>query len=423
MKKLVRKFLQSSSLLRNSFNLMVSVGVTALFGFVFWAIVARSFRSETVGLATTLLSMSSLLSLLGLAGFDTVFMRFLANSKKKNEQINSGMIIAAITSALIAGLFCILIPVFSNKLLFVDHNAWYVIGFIIFTIFTTWNTLTNAILIAYRRTSFVVAINIIFSAVKMSLPFVIHSGGPMTIFAFAGIAQAVNVVLSVTALMKYFNYVPSLKIHFDIVKETLHFGLATYFANVLNLLPDSALPLIILNKLGPVAAAYFYIAFTIANLLYTIAFSTTQALLAEASHNEAQILYYVRKSLKIASGLLLPATILVILLCPFILEFFGHDYRNGATNLLRILCISSPAVMLYSTLGVIFKLTHNLVAIVVTNATNAVVIVGLSLLLAKTWGLNGIGWIWLIGSVVSVGVGLIFAGKWYAQQRHALRDA
>jgi O-antigen/teichoic acid export membrane protein len=423
MKEVLKKFSRKNPLLANSFNLMVSAGVIALFGFIFWTLVAHSFRSQTVGLATTLLSMSSLLSLLGLAGFDTVFVRFLAKSKQRNEQINSGMIIAGLVSALIAGIFCALIPLLSSKLAFVNHNGWYITSFVIFTVFTTWNTLTNAVLIAYRRTSFVVSINIIFSAIKMSLPLVIHSGGPMTIFAFAGIAQVVNVVLSVVALVKYLDYRPSIKIHFDIVRETLRFGLATYIANILNLLPDSALPLIIVNKLGAIAAAYFFIAFTIANLLYTIAFSTTQALLAETSHNDAHILQDIRKGLRIASGLLVPATIFVIAFCPIILDIFGDNYRNGATSLLRIMSISSLPVMFYSVLGTVFKLTHNLRAILATTATNAVVIVALSLALARPWGLNGVGWIWLIGSCSSVCVGLPFIIHWYRKQRYILNEA
>src|SRR6185437_10405911 len=174
----IKAFSDKNSFAVSAINLMLSAGVTALFGFVFWTIVARSYHPETVGLATTLLSMSSLLSLLGLAGFDTVFVKFLPKFKHRNDQINSGLILASLATAIISGVFCILIPWLSPKLLFVQHNVWYILSFIFVTVLTTWNTLTNAIFIAYKRTSFVVAINIIFSAVKMLLPFLIPTGGP-----------------------------------------------------------------------------------------------------------------------------------------------------------------------------------------------------------------------------------------------------
>ena len=281
------------------------------------------------------------------------------------------------------------------------------VAFIIVTVFMTWNTLTNAILIAYRRTSFVLWIGIIFSALKIVLPFVVRSGGPMTIFVIVGISQIVNVLLSVAVLMRYFEYKPSLRIKFAIIRDTFRYGSAVYVASILNLLPDSILPLIVINNLGASAAAYFYIAFSIANLLYTIAFSTSQVLLAEASHDEEHFVEHLRKGLKIISGLMIPAVVLMVIFCPFILNFFGHEYRGGATTILRLLSLSGLAVMLYSFLGAVFKQTKNLKAILLMTTTNAVVIIGLSLILVRSYGLVGIGWAWLVGTVAATALGYL----------------
>jgi O-antigen/teichoic acid export membrane protein len=413
------RFVKNNPLVVNALNLILSSGVIAIFGFVFWTVVARSFRSQTVGLATTLLAMSNLISLLGLAGFDSVFMRFLSKSKQRNDQINTGMVFSAATSAILAAVFCIATPLLSPKLSFVAHNGWYLLSFVVFTIFATWNILTNAAIVAYRRTSFIVIINIIFGAVKMVLPFIIRHGGPMTIFGFAGIAQVINVALSVAALVYYFDYVPSLRIKFALLFETWRFGITTYVANVLNLLPDSVLAIIVVDKLGASAAAYFYMAFTIAYFLYTIAFSGSQALLAEVSHDFDNISHYTWKAARTTSYLLIPATIVLIIASPLVLGLFGHDYSHGAASLLRILSLSSIAVMLYSLVGTIFKLTHNLKGLLATTATNAIAIVGLSFWFVKPWGLDGIGWAWLIGSWVSVLVGFWYVRGWFSANRHS----
>lgn len=418
-----RKTNKSSTLLANSINLMLSSGIIALFGFVFWTIVARSFRTSTVGLATTLLSMSTLLSLLGLAGFDTIFIRYLSRSKQKNTYINTGLIFTGIASVLVAILFCALIPLISPRLSFVDHNIKYLLSFVIFTVFTTWNALTNAAIVAYRKASFVVAINIVFSFVKLVLPFLIKYGGPMTIFNFTGIAQVVNVVLSVGVLMYYFKFRPSIRLDKKIFRKIRRYGFTVYIANTLNLLPDSALPLIVIDKLGAAAAAYFYVAFTIANLLYTIAFSTTQALLAEASHEGGSIGNNLRKSLKIISSILIPATLILIAVCPLILDIFGEHYRTGAVSVLRILSLSSIPIMIYSALGTIFKFTHNLKAILFTNSVNALSVIFLAFVAAKPWGLNGIGWAWLLGNLLSIAVGLYFVNKRRFNQEPSFKDA
>ena len=230
----------------------------------------------------------------------------------------------------------------------------------------------------------------------------------MTIFVIVGFSQAVNVLLSIAILMKYFEYTPSLKIKFAIIRETFRYGSTMYAANILNLLPDSMLPLIVINNLGATAAAYFYIAFSIANLLYTIAFSTSQVLLAEISNDEKHFAEHLRKGLRIISGLMIPAVVLVVVLSPFILSFFGQNYREGAISILRLLSVSGLAVMLYSLLSTVFKQTKNLKAILLMTATNAFVIIGFSLVFVKSYGLSGIGWAWLLGTFAAVCTGLIF---------------
>jgi O-antigen/teichoic acid export membrane protein len=402
----LNNLISENNLLKAAINLIISAGVSALFGFIFWTVVARSFHSETIGLATTILSMSMLISLLGLAGFDTLFVKFLPKSKHRNAEINNGLLIAGGVTAILAVVFCFVVPVLSPKISFIDDNIWNILAFIVVSVLTTWNTLTNAVLVAYRKTSYVVFINISFSAVKMVLPFLFSKGGPMTLFIFTGVAQLVNVILSIAALINYCDYKPSRKLHFDKLKDFRRYGSAAYASSIINLLPDSALPLIVINVLGATSAAYFYIAFTVANLLYTIVFSTNQALLAEASHHEDALIKHVKRGLLIGGGILIPVSAVIIIFSPFILSLFGKGYQDGAVGILRILCASGVAVMLYSVLSFIFKHTKNLKGMLFMTATNGIAIIGLAIPFAKWYGLTGIGWAWLIGTCLAVVVGI-----------------
>src|SRR5664279_2702355 len=96
MMKVWLRRLHKSTFLINALYLMLSTFVVAAMGFLFWVFVAHAYDAATVGLATTLLSISGLLSLLGLAGFDSTFVRFLPGTKNKNEYINSGFIVVTI---------------------------------------------------------------------------------------------------------------------------------------------------------------------------------------------------------------------------------------------------------------------------------------------------------------------------------------
>lgn len=400
--------LRRDSLVANSLYLMLATGAQAALGFVFWIVVARIFKTTTVGLATTLLATSGLLSTLSLVGFDTVFIRFLPKSMKRDEQINTGFIAVGLAAIVTSAIFCALVPVITPKLGFVSHNAWDVAGFIFFTVFTAWNTLTNAVFIAYRRTRFVLIINLIFSAIKMMLPFAFMHGGAMAIFVAAGIAQVINVVLSVLAMMRYFNYQPRLRFNKGVMREIAGYTFGAYVASFFNLMPGTALPLIVTDRLGASDAAFFYIAYTIANLLFTIGYATMQSLFAEGSHDETKLRAHAVKGLKMAAALTIPAIAVVCIAAPLVLKAFGHSYEGGALGLLRILSVSSIVVVGYSALSVIFKVLKHVRAMIWVNMSYAAVIISLSIILAKPLHLAGVGWAWMAGNVVAVGVGALF---------------
>jgi O-antigen/teichoic acid export membrane protein len=398
----------ANRLFRNSLNLMLSSGITSVFGFLFWIVVARSFDTAAVGLAGTLLSMSLLLSLLSMVGFDTIFMRFLGKSEQKNELLSGGLIGGSVASVVIATVFCLLLPLVSPELSFVTESIWTVAAFVGFTWLNTIVALTNAAFIAYRRTSFVLVVGIIFSVIKVGLPAFLTAGGPMAIFVIVGIAQIVNAVLNVWLLVRHLHFKPTLSLRVGVMAGKLRFGLAAYTSNILNLLPASLLPILVINNLGASSAGYFYIAFAIASLLYTIAFATNQVLLAEASHGEAPLGHYVRKGAKMISALMIPAIAILFFVCPFILGLFGDSYQDGATGILRVLCLNGVFVIANSLINFYFKSTKNLQAMLCMTATNAILTIVLAQLFIAPYGLLGVAVGSLLGSMLAMFVGCAF---------------
>lgn len=408
-----------NSLFRNSFFLMSSTVVLGGVGFLFWVVVARSFDTGTVGLATSLLAMSSLISLFGLGGFDTVFIRFLAKAKDKSKVINTGLLMSGLLSGTLALVFCLLTPLIAPDISFVAHNPLYTLAFMLTTMLTTWNTIINAAFIARRRGGLVLLTNSIFSVFKLGLPFFFAGHNPMIIFGIIGAAQVVYVTAGLSIMARRLDYRLRLRLDVPTIKDTYRYGAAAYSSNLLNLLPDSVLPILVLNFLGAHQAAYFYIAFTIANFLYTIAFVTTQASLAEASHDTGNIGRHVRSGLKLIYAIMTPSIIVLVLLAPFVLQIFGSDYRSGATQLTILFALSGFAVALYAAFNTLFKATRQLVAIVISPAVKAVSIITLAALLIPLHGLVGVGWAWLVGNVLAVTAGAFC----YLQSRRKSRSA
>ena len=177
---------------------------------------------------------------------------------------------------------------------------------------------------------------------------------------------------------------------------------------MLNLLPPTLLPLIVVAQLGPAHAAYYYMAFTIASVLYTIAYASMQSVFAEGSHNRAELRRFVRKASQLIAVLLVPAAICTALLSSLLLSVFGRDYAAQSNELLQLFALGALPVAMYSALGAIFKVTKNLTGIIAMNIVYAVVIIGASSTLLPTLGLTAIGWAWLAGNVAATLLGLFF---------------
>jgi O-antigen/teichoic acid export membrane protein len=149
-------------------------------------------------------------------------------------------------------------------------------------------------------------------------------------------------------------------------------------------------------------------AFTLASVLYTIAYASMQSAFAEGSHNEATMGAHVKKAAKFLAVLLLPAALLMALMSSFLLTVFGPDYAREASALLQLFALGALPVAVSSAMGAIFKVTKNLRGVVSMNTTFAVITLSLSYFLVPTQGLLAIGWAWIIGNLAACGIGALF---------------
>ncbi|MBU1130005.1 oligosaccharide flippase family protein, partial [Patescibacteria group bacterium] len=147
--------LKNDSLYRNSIYLMASTGVMAFFGFFFWMINVRLYPTEQVGIGTTIISVMSLLSSFSLLGLGNSLIKYLPASERKNEKINTSFTLAGITSIFISIIFLVFLKKFSPELLFIKDNIFFIMLFISFIVFSSLNTISDSIFVAYRSTKYV----------------------------------------------------------------------------------------------------------------------------------------------------------------------------------------------------------------------------------------------------------------------------
>lgn len=404
--KIVYKHIMTDPLYRNSLFNMASTFILGGLGFVFWIIIARLYKTESVGIATTLISIMTLLSSFTILGLNVSLNRFLPKSTQKNELINSTFVIVTIVTFLATTVFLLGLQFFSPQLLFLRSNLLYSISFILFVIFCSWNILVESTFMAFRAAGNILTKNIVISMTKLVLPFVLITLGAYGIFASTASAFALGVLMSVTILITRFKIRPSFAVNIPLVKKTSAYSFANYMADFMFNMPALILPVIILNVLSAKFVAYYYIASMIQNILLIIPTATSQALLTEGSYDEDELKKHVKKAVVTIFAILLPATAVIVLAGNIFLKFFGKNYALEAFSFLQLYSISTLFTALLLISNAIMNVRHQIKSLIVANVFAAVLTLWLSYAFISG-KLVGIGWGWIVGQgiagIVSLG--------------------
>ncbi len=391
--------LMKDSLYGNSIYLILSTAIMAVLGFFTWILIAKFFTPHQVGLATTLISITSLIANLSLMGLNVGMIRYLPTSARKNERINTTFIIVIITSVIASLIYLAGIDIFSPKLNFVKSNFLLIALFVLFIVVFSLDLITESIFIAYRKSSYVLIKNACISILKLGLPFLLISLAFYGIFLAISLATSAALIISIVILIKKLNYKFSPQINGEIVKSMAKFSFGNYIAASLTQLPNLILPIMITNQLNPKTSAFYYVSMMIANFLYVIPSATAESLFAEGSHNEKSLKSNSIRATKIILGLATPAVLFIIIFGKFILSFFGEEYATQGYPFLVMLAVSTIFLAATRIFATILKINHKIKELIISYIISTFFILFFSYSFLQ-FGLIGIGYAWLLGKMI-----------------------
>lgn len=388
-------------IVESSLFLMSSTGLTAGFGFLFWIVVDRSYSPERVGLATSLINAISLISYLSLFGLNTLLIRFQAKGPARNSQVTRGLLITGVSGLAFGGAFLALLPWVGPKLEFVRANPGFALLFVGFCGFAAVNLLTDSVFMAARLPQYNMLVDgLIQSVSKLAMPLLLVTFGAIGIVAATGVGYAVAVVASLVAMYWRLGFRFDLRTPGSGLRENARYTLANYGSALLNLVPQLALPMIALQQLGSESEAYYFMAFQIANILYTASHSIGDATFSEASHDVSRLAECLRRSAKLNVIIMVPAVIVVSLAANLVLSLFGQTYAAHARGLLVLLAAGAMAVAFNNWSSNALRVAGAVRAMVASNVVYAVVSIGMAQATASR-GLLWIGWAWVAGNLLS----------------------
>jgi len=405
-----------SPLYRNSFFLMANTVVTSGLGFFFWMVVARFYTEAEVGWGAAIISSISLLTILSVPGFGAALIRFLPKAEKPQDMINSCLTISGAIAVVLAVIFVAGLDIWSPALAFIKKNIIFAAAFVFFVLAQTLFGVLRSVFIARRRADFDLYRNSVFSLLKIPLPIFL-----VLFFHTFGIAASWGIAAAVALAVTLFFFVPRVQPHYrpvpglnpGVIGGMWRYSASSYLARLFSAAPALVLPIMVVNLLGAEQNAYFYVAWTVAALLFAIPAAVAHSLFAEGAHFEGELWGNVAKSLKFAFVILVPAVILVLLLGKWLLLLFGEGYSASGLLLLRILCVSSLFAGVTSIYTTTLRVEDRMRELgLVTGFITLATLLGSYFIMPQA-GLVGIGYVWLaVQGVVGLYAGLVMSRRY-----------
>lgn len=387
----IKKIIENrkNPLYRNSFYLLSNNVIGSAIAFLFWITAAKLYTTEEVGIATALISASALILMFSRLGFDFSIIRFFP-TRDKSDVFNTTIFVTSLISLLLGIIFIIGIDFFSPNLSLLKNNI-YALVFLLYILLTSVTTYTGQTFLAMRKGNYFFLQNRI-ADFRIILLFIFVSWGAL------GIYNSFWVAVSIAFCAALFLLKSQLKLGFsfkkDFFRESLKFSTGNYAASLFSSIPALILPLLVLNLLGVNEAAYYYISYAIASIIFMIPNAVSTSLFVEGSHGES-LKKSVVKSYTLIFMLLIPAVLITYFFGNFILSFLGKRYLESL-ELLKIFALSSFFVAIVYVYFSIKRVQMDIKSLMLVSIVIGILILSLSPLFLLEFGIIGIGYAWLI---------------------------
>jgi O-antigen/teichoic acid export membrane protein len=162
--------------------------------------------------------------------------------------------------------------------------------------------------------------------------------------------------------------------------------------------------LIVIDRLGAVASAQYYIPAQIAGGATLLLGSIMRSFVVEASSEPDKLRQFAKVTLRTTTVLLVPSVVIGVIVAPLLLGIFGHNYSQHGTTLLRMLLLSLPAIAVTTFYSSFAWIDKQVWWFAIRQVASALIFFGVMLALIGHFGILAIG----IASLVESGVQGVF---------------
>ena len=400
----LRYRLGKDSLLRNSIYIMSSTFATATIGFLYWIVAAHIYSTHDVGLASALIAVMTLASMLANLGIGPTLVQTLPRRESGyaySLTLNAGLATGTLASLLVGTIMIVALPRFSQQFAIVGQDAAYTIAFVAGVALWTISTLLDQTFVAERAAGKMLVRNVAFAVLKLLLMVLLVQMGALGIFSSSVLALAIAVMGAGLLLVPRLGRAYCLAIRgiWGQVRSMLSSFVGHHFISLGYTTPMYLLPVFVAARLSLTDTAYFYTTWMLGSFLFMVSPAVAASLFAEGSHAADSVLRKARASAVIIGMLLGPIMLVFFLGGHYIISLFGPGYALHGLLLLTILTVSAVPDAITNIYVSVLRVQRHLRWAALFNLGMGSLTLALAWILLPMLGIAGAGFAWLIAQV------------------------
>jgi O-antigen/teichoic acid export membrane protein len=384
------------------------IGVSVL-GFGFWALAARLFSHDAVGIAASLVSLSTLGASLAIVGFDTGIMRFASRELHPRKLIRMILLVTGLSAATVG----VALPL---GVLTINHVDSGLLGPLVglglaLTVWTVWSFVTNGVFLAGRKAQVSSSLLLVYGVLKIVLLVALVSAGVVGLFAAYTLPLLLLVVASFLLIPRYWPAENPKGRHHSLWEiATLSAG--NWISSSGISLPNLSGPALVLTIFGAASAAYFFLAFQLAEVLNYGADAIAKSLLTHGSRENYLSRSLISRVRTRVYVVLVPLVAAGIFAAPTVGRLVGGPGLAAHALSIQLFLLATLPRSFYQILMAQFNVDRRPMAVGLCGATYGILTFGgfvAGLLLRLSEDVLPVAWI--LGGIGAVIVGLYLARR------------
>lgn len=400
----------SSPLYRNGYALTLSSAATSVLGVVYWITAAHVYSAEDIGVNSAVISAMMFLAGISHLNLMSALMRFIPGAGRATGRfVRRSYLISITLAAVVSFIFIRGLGLWMPSLGFLGSQPLFTPLFMLATMAWCIFVLQDSVLTALRQATWVPIENTAFALAKIAL--LIAAAGVLPrygIFASWTIALAFTLLPTNTLIFRYLipRHVRAARQREAplVPRQIVRYVAADYVGSLFWLSSTTLTPLLVTQLAGAAANGYFFLAWQIGYSLYLVSPNMGSSLIVEAANDPEKLGVYSYRVLLQTARIIVPAAVVVALLAPYGLRLFGNSYASEATTLLRLLALSAIPNIVTSLYICVARVQRRMRSVVVVLASLCILVLSLSALQLRLFGITGVGLAWLESQTIVAAV-------------------